>query len=60
MQTQDSFPVSPWVRNGICTVACLSILGLIFAAYQGVQLPIPLVIVVGSFALWSTHYAFRR
>jgi adenine/guanine phosphoribosyltransferase-like PRPP-binding protein len=60
MRYSSPLSVSPWVRNAICIVACLSVPGLIFAAYHGAQLNLPLIFVVGSFASATAFYAFRR
>ena len=60
MQHQDSSLVSPWVRNAIPIVACLSMLALIYSAYNGKQLPWQLIVIVGGFASGAMFYAFRR
>lgn len=51
--------VPTWVRSIVCVVACLSVPGLILAAYLGAGLNYWLVLTVGLFAGRIVPYAFK-
>jgi len=48
-----------WVRKGFCVTACLAILGLIYIASTGTDIPLGLTAMVGVFVLNISGYAFH-
>ena len=59
MSIQQNESALCWARAGFCITACLAILGLIYVASTGTDIPLGLTAMVGIFVLNVSGYAFH-
>ncbi len=59
MSIQQNDFVPSWVRTGFCITAYVAILGLIYIASTGENIPLGLTAMVGIFVLNVSGYAFH-
>lgn len=59
MSIQQNESVLCWARTGFYITACLAILGLIYVASTGTDIPLGLTAMVGIFVLNVSGYAFH-